>query len=126
MHADCSSLKRGRVGRPTWLAKAAGSPYPKQTTSEPAAVGCFEGTRGRTAPSRPGGAKGPEQPGKKREGEREGGTGKRGPRTEAGRDHEPSECGASDTPHPRLVAEPPGINGASANGPLERVTLCRR
>ena len=70
--------------------------------------------------------KGPEQPGKKREGEREGGTGKRGPRIEAGRDHEPSECGASDTPHPRLVAEPPGINGASANGPLERVTLCRR
>ena len=77
-------------------------------------------------PSRPGGAKGPEQPGKKREGEREGGTGKRGPRTEARRDHEPSECGASDTPHPRLVAEPPGINGASANGLLERVTLCRR
>ena len=102
-------------------------PNPKQTTSEPAAVGCFDGTHGRTAPNHPGGAKARGSREKKTgRGNGKGGRGNRGPGPAGGRDREPLGRGASDTPLPQLVASLPGINGASAYGPLERVTPCRR
>ena len=102
-------------------------PNPKQTTSEPAAVGCFDGTHGRTTPNHPGGAKARGSREKKTgRGNRKGGRGNRGPGPAGGRDREPLGRGASDTPLPQLVASLPGINGASAYGPLKRVTPCRR
>ena len=101
-------------------------PNPKQTTSEPAAVGCFDGTHGRTAPNHPGGAKARSSQEKTGRGNRQGGRGNRGPGPAGGRDREPLGNGASDIPLPQLVASLPGINGASAYGPLERVTPCRR
>ena len=104
-HADCTSLKKGEGGgRPAWPAKAAGSTVPKQTTSEPAAVGCLEGPAGAPPPTTPGVQK-PEAAGKKRGGGTGRGEGETGARDQrGGRDRKPLGGGASDTPLPQLVA----------------------
>ena len=117
----------GRGGRSAWLAKAAGSNRTQnKRPASPLRSVVLMGPMGAPPPTTPGVQK-PEAAGKKKtgRGNGKGGRGNRGPGPAGGRDREPLGRGASDTPLPQLVASLPGINGASAYGPLERVTPCR-